>query len=185
MQAWPSFANALPAVGLADPGSPAALTAIALAAAAAALLLAAALHDIAARTVPNWMAASLLPFGLALRLIDATLPGGLLAAFLVLLATYACWRRGWMGGGDVKLLAAAALLVPPASALGFLAAVAISGSILALVYLAARRLVAPPGPRRPAGLLARTLRAERWRIRRRGPLPYACAIAAGFIFVTF
>jgi hypothetical protein len=27
------------------------------------------------------------------------------------------------------------------------------------------------------------LRAERWRISRGGPLPYACAIAFGFLFV--
>jgi prepilin peptidase CpaA len=32
-------------------------------------------------------------------------------------------------------------------------------------------------------LLARALRVEQWRIRRGGPLPYACAIAAGGLFI--
>jgi prepilin peptidase CpaA len=32
-------------------------------------------------------------------------------------------------------------------------------------------------------LLARALRVERWRIHRGGPLPYACAIAAGGLFI--
>lgn len=181
MQAWPSFAIHLPSAS----GAAASLPAVVLILAGAALLLAAALHDIVARTVPNWIAGVLLLTGLALRVIDGTLLTGLLAAFLVLLATYVCWRRGWMGGGDVKLLAAAAMVVPPAAELGFVAAVALAGSALALIYLAARRLVARPGTRRPTGLIARAARAERWRIHRGGPLPYACAIAAGFLFVTF
>jgi prepilin peptidase CpaA len=173
MQAWPSFAATLPA----------SLPAVGLTLAGVFLLVAAALHDIAARTVPNWIAAALLPAGVILRTLDNTITIGLPCAFLVLLVTYFCWRRGWMGGGDVKLLAAAALVVPPTTELTFLAAVALSGSGLALIYLAAKRIMPPPGPERPSGLLARAARAELWRIRRGGPLPYACAIAAGFIFV--
>jgi prepilin peptidase CpaA len=96
-----------------------------------------------------------------------------------------------MGGGDVKLLGAATLAMPPSSVLTFVAAVAIAGGLLATVYLVARRLVhapAPlvhaPAPLRPNNLFDRAMRVERWRITRGGPLPYACAIAAGFLFVT-
>jgi prepilin peptidase CpaA len=88
-----------------------------------------------------------------------------------------------MGGGDVKLLGAAALALPPASVPMFVAAVAMAGGLLAMVYLAARPFMPTPALLRPTGLFARTLRVECWRIGRRGPLPYACAITAGFVFV--
>jgi hypothetical protein len=34
------------------------------------------------------------------------------------------------------------------------------------------------------GLIARVVRIERWRISRGRSLPYACAIAAGYLFAT-
>ena len=42
-------------------------------------LIIASLHDIVARTVPNWMAAILALSGLGLRAADGHLPGGILA----------------------------------------------------------------------------------------------------------
>jgi len=56
----------------------------------------------------------------------------------------------------------------------------LAGGLLAVLYLLAQNLVpaASPSPV-PLSLLARVWRAERWRIRRGGPLPYAVAIAAG------
>ncbi len=91
-----------------------------------------------------------------------------------------------MGGGDVKLLAAAALLLPPRLVPGYVLAVALAGGVLGLLYLGLgallRRRAPRATPRRPATLLRRALRAEAWRIRRRGPLPYGCAIAAGALF---
>ena len=87
-----------------------------------------------------------------------------------------------MGGGDVKLLGASALGVAPGSVLTFIAAVAIAGGALAIFYLMARSLISASRKQRPVGLLARAARVERWRIRRGGPLPYACAIAAGASF---
>jgi len=90
---------------------------------------------------------------------------------------------GWMGGGDVKLMGAAAVLVPPPLVPMFVAALSIAGAVLALMYLAARPLMPAPARQRPRGLLARACRAEQWRISRGGPLPYACAIASGFLFV--
>lgn len=152
--------------------------------AAIAVLLAASLHDIIARTVPNWMAVALALLGLGLRGLAGNLPIAVLAAFLVFVAGAIAWRRGWMGGGDVKLIGAAALVMPPHDVLNFIIAVTLAGGVLAVFYLLARRFV--PATRaltRPRTLLARAIRAECWRIRRGGPLPYACAIAIGGLFI--
>jgi Flp pilus assembly protein protease CpaA len=74
----------------------------------------------------------------------------------------------------------------------FVLAMSIAGAVHAVAYMVARRMVMrPPAlaldaagrPPRLRGLLPRALRAERWRISRGGPLPYACAIAFGFLFV--
>lgn len=149
-----------------------------------AVLVSASLHDIAARTVPNWMAAVLALLGVALRVVAGDPMHGLLAATVVFAAAAIAWRRGWMGGGDVKLLGAAALVVPPSGALDFIVAVTLAGGVLALIYLAARRVVpAVHAVTRSRSLMWRVLRAECWRIRRGGPLPYACAIAIGGLFI--
>jgi prepilin peptidase CpaA len=113
------------------------------------------------------------------------------AAVAVFAAAAFCWRRGWMGGADVKLLGAVTLLVPPVLVLNLLAAVSMAGGVLALIYLALRPLVgrsvagrpAGPGVARQAGMLRRICRVELRRIRRRESLPYASAIAAGAILV--
>ena len=149
----------------------------------AAMLLIASLHDLVARTVPNWLAAVLAVLGIGLRALSGSLLAGTCAGVVVFVLAAICWRRGWMGGGDVKLLAASAIVVPPSLVLSFIAAVSMSGGVLAILYLIAGRLVTRPRAGRPRSLLARALRVERWRIHRGGPLPYACAIAAGGLFI--
>ncbi len=154
--------------------------------ACAVLLLGAVASDVALRLVPNWVPALLAAAGLALRAVSGTLVGGLIAAASVFALALVCWRRRWMGGGDVKLLAAATLTVPPLAAAGLLAAVALAGGALAALYRLLGAVLPPvrvqPG-RAGVGGLARILRRERRRIARRGPVPYAAAIAAGTIFV--
>lgn len=147
------------------------------------LFLIAALHDVAARTVPNGLALALAITGLLARSIDHTLLVGLAVAFITFVAAALCWRRGWMGGGDVKLLGAGALAVPPIDVLTFITVMALSGALLSLIYLVGRSLPAPHRTVRPISLPARIARVERWRLHRGGPLPYACAIAAGGLFV--
>lgn len=146
-------------------------------------LLVAALHDLIARTAPDWTALGVLTAGVVLRLLHGDLLAGFLMGLAMLLVTGFCWRRGWLGGGDVKLLTGAAVFVPPPEILSFVLAVALSGGVLALLYLVARRFVQAPPSVRPRNLLCRALRVERWRIRRGGPLPYACAIAAGGLLI--
>lgn len=146
------------------------------------LLIAAGLHDLAARTVPNRMVVALAVVSAALAAVQDRLLASCLIAFLLLLFGAALWLRGYMGGADVKLLAVGGLLVAPEGVPIMLLATALAGGLLCLPYLPGRRLFARPPPGRPASLPARLLRCERWRLRRRGPLPYAVAIAAGALF---
>jgi prepilin peptidase CpaA len=154
-----------------------------LSVAGAGILIAAAVHDLAVRTAPNWMAVALAAVGLTARGIDGSLPSALLAGLIVFCTAAFCWRRGWLGGADVKLLGATALIVPPASVYSLVTLVALSGGVLALIYIGLRRLVPVPQSIRPDTLFARILRVEFRRIRRGGPLPYACAIAVGAVVI--
>ena len=158
----------------------------ALVAAGLALLGLAALHDAAVRTVPNWIPAALLCVGLVLRLLDGgSLPWGAGAAGAVFLLTFLFWYFGLMGGGDLKLLTASALFVPPLHVFLLISGTALAGGVLAVSYLLLGALFGQRhGGGRPASLLARIVRCERWRLARRGPLPYAMAIAAGGVIAT-
>ena len=103
---------------------------------------------------------------------------------LVLLGGMLLWLRGALGGGDVKLLAATALLLPPALIPAQLLAVALAGGALALLHLALRPLLRNlRADGRPRGALRRALRREGRRIRAGAPLPYGVAIALGTAFV--
>ena len=143
------------------------------------VLLFAALHDIGTRTIPNWVSVGIAALGIVVRACQHDLLPSFAAGILVFLAAAFAWRRGWMGGGDVKLLGACALLVAPRDVGGFVTLVALSGGCLALLYLVMARLV--PAPRRPLPptLFRRLLRAEQWRISHRHALPYGVAIVAG------
>ena len=111
----------------------------------------------------------------------------LLLASVVFAVLYLLWRFECLGGGDVKLLSACVLLVPAGAVAAMLAAVTLSGGILALFYLVLRAAVPRPLPQvtLPRWSLRRLCRVEAWRIRRGGPLPYACAISAGCMFTLF
>ena len=152
-----------------------------LATLAAVLLVYAALHDIAARTVPNWLPLCLLMLGCGARLADHSLLAGVAVTLVTFVVLFGLWLGGAMGGGDVKLWAATALLIPPLlqPELGFLLRVLLLGGALAILYLLLRVCVPRPRASRQGGLLRRVARVEAWRIGRRAPLPYACAIAGG------
>lgn len=116
--------------------------------------------------------------------LDGKLIPGLETGLTTFILAAFCWRRGWMGGGDVKLLGAVALGITPSLLPEFISAVALAGGALSLLYLAAKRFVPQPqygAP--PARLIRRILRIEGWRIHRGCPLPYACAIAAGTMYI--
>ncbi len=81
------------------------------------------------------------------------------------------FAAGGLGGGDVKLLAAAGLFAAPGLLIEFLTVTALVGGVLGLAILAG----APIGPAAADGA---TVRA-----RLRGGLPYGPAIAAGGLWV--
>lgn len=146
-----------------------------------ACLALAAWRDLAARAIPDALPAVLALTALALRaragsgaLLVSLVIGAIL--FLVLAALHG---RGLLGGGDVKLAAGVALGLAPGAVAGFLMATGIAGLALALLHLGLRIL---PRSRAVCGTLplpGRVWRAERWRIARRGSLPYGVAIACG------
>lgn len=145
---------------------------------AAAVLLFGALHDVAFRTIPNWVSMAVLTDGVLLRLLDHCLPAALVCGVVVFALAVLCWRRGWLGGGDVKLLGATAILVPPSLVPGYIVTIALAGGGLAVCYLLLERIVPALRPCRRAPLLWRILVVECRRIHRRASLPYATAISA-------
>jgi prepilin peptidase CpaA len=159
---------------------------IALLAVGAALLLVAAWHDVAARIIPNWVCLGVAGLGIVMRATQGQLLGGLVLGSVVFAVAAFCWTRGWMGGGDVKLLAATAIFISPSHFGDLLLSISMAGGIIALTYIFSRfllrRMSRPMAPR-PRRLLARILRVEHWRLLRGGSLPYASAIAAGTLFV--
>jgi prepilin peptidase CpaA len=141
--------------------------------------------DIAARVISNKVCLLLaalaivrLPFGeppqqlLALVYVAAVL-------FLLLLILHG---RGYVGGGDVKLLTALAVGLTPIQLLYLLTATALAGGVLASVHLAMRLLPYPSLPPLRSSLVRRIYAIERWRNLRRAPLPYGVAIACGGIW---
>lgn len=151
----------------------------------AGLLMLAATQDLVSRVISNRISVAICSLGTLLRFVDGTLYVALLISLSVFLAAFVCWRFGLLGGGDVKLLAATALIMPPVAVPLFLVGVSLSGGILSLVFLGARNRTSVRPRSKPTGLLARAVRVERWRLNRGGPLPYAVAIAFGAFYAIF
>jgi prepilin peptidase CpaA len=154
------------------------------------LLTVAAVSDLATRTIPDQACIALALLGFGVRLFAgvtavAVSVGVAAALFALLVLAHA---RGALGGGDVKLAAAMAVGLTPAQTYRFVVATAIAGGLLSLLHLLLRRAppLAPPVARSAglASLARRIVVIERWRIRRKGSLPYGIAIACGGAWVT-
>ena len=94
--------------------------------------------DVADLRIPNRLCVALVILYPA-HVVSSGLPvdwlGALLVCLLVFAAGLAAFAARWMGGGDVKLLAAIALWVGPAAVLPFLAVTALVGGGMALVMV--------------------------------------------------
>jgi prepilin peptidase CpaA len=143
------------------------------------LLAIAALHDVGFRTLPDTVSIALAACGIALHLTDRDLGAAVLTAFAVFVLASLARLARLLGGGDVKLLGATAFAVPLAAVPLLLIGTVLAGGLLALGFLGLQPFVPAIAGPRPVALLARVLRVEAWRIRRRGPLPYGVAIATG------
>jgi prepilin peptidase CpaA len=152
---------------------------------AAGLLLFAAVRDVATRMVPNWVSLAILAAGIVLQAVTGDLAVALGLGLLVFFGAAVMWRFGWLGGADVKLLGAAAVAVPCGSVMQLLVLVSLTGGVLAVFYLALSLILRRPRPGPRNSFLQRLMKAEAWRIHRRGPLPYAVAIACGGVLTLF
>ena len=150
------------------------------------LLLYVATTDIATRLIRNEICLALALLGIAGQLASPMqVAQSLIAAAILLLLLSVIYTRGWIGGGDIKLLVALAIGLPLAGVVQLLTITALAGGVLALVHLMMRHL---PYPRlAPAGssLVRRVYAIERWRNLRHAPLPYGVAIACGGIWTVF
>ena len=108
---------------------------MAFAAAFTFLVIYAVISDVTRLRIPNWVSAALIALFVAFLAIGGkSLPVAehVLVAACVLAGGFALFGLGWMGAGDVKLMAAVALWAGPSKALTFLLVTGIAGAALAL-----------------------------------------------------
>src|SRR3954449_10722021 len=114
------------------------------------LLLYVAMIDLATRLIRNEICLVLALLGIASQFASPMqVTESLIAATILLLLLIVVYQRGWIGGGDVKLLVAVAIGLPLMGVIQLLTITALAGGVLALVHLIMRLL---PSPRlAPAG----------------------------------
>jgi len=150
------------------------------------LLLYVATIDIATRLIRNEICLVLALLGIATQLASPLqLAQSAIAATILFLLLMVIYTRGWIGGGDVKLLVALAIGLPLAGVIQLLTITALAGGVLALVHLMMRLLPSPKLAPAGASFVRRVYAIERWRHLRQAPLPYGVAIACGGIFTVF
>jgi Flp pilus assembly protein protease CpaA len=150
------------------------------------LLLHVAMIDIATRLIRNEICAMLALLGIASQFGSPThVAESLVAATILSLLLIVIYQRGWIGGGDVKLLVALALGLPLMGLIQLLTVTALAGGVLALVHLMMRLLPYPKLAPAGSSLARRVYAIERWRNLRHAPLPYGVAIACGGIWTAF
>jgi prepilin peptidase CpaA len=155
-----------------EPGPARMTIGLGLALAALACLVAAAIADMRTFEIPNGLSIALLATAVGYGLVT---PGfGWLshgAAVMVMFGLgLLLFSRGWMGGGDIKLLVALAGWTGLPGLPMQLAFVGIAGGGLALVLIIARRGL--PAAGLASATLPRMFQGD-------APLPYAVAILAG------
>jgi prepilin peptidase CpaA len=112
------------------------------------LVIVAALRDATSYTIPNWISVVLIvafPIAaLALRLPLSTIGLHLAIGVAALLLGMAMYFLRWIGGGDAKLFAAAALWIGWPATVTFLGATGIAGGALAVGLLGLRSAYVRP-----------------------------------------
>ena len=141
-------------------------------------MVAAAISDIATMTISNRLSAALAVaffaaapvYGLTMAEVGAHA----LAGFMVLVVGVLFFSRGWIGGGDAKIAAGAALWLGFGPLTDFVAASALFGGGLTLLILVFRWQMLP-------AFAARQDWIARLHNRSSG-VPYGVAIAAGALY---
>jgi prepilin peptidase CpaA len=155
------------------------------------LLAMAAGNDLRFRIIPNRLVILIAASGLALNALSSpwSLWISLLAALLVLFGFGVLSHFNILGGGDVKLMAAVTLLVPPHQIGSLLMAIALAGGVLSVGYLASYHTMQRPSVARANSSQGspQTIQGNRWLANERARIlagksvPYAMAIMAGVL----
>jgi prepilin peptidase CpaA len=150
------------------------------------LLLHVATIDIATRLIRNEICLVLALLGIAGQFANPMqVAASLIAATMLLAMLLIIYQRGWIGGGDVKLLVALAIGLPLTGVVELLTITALAGGVLALVHLMMRLLPQPKLAPAGSSFVRRVYAIERWRHLRHAPLPYGVAIACAGIWTVF
>jgi prepilin peptidase CpaA len=140
------------------------------------LVLIAALTDATTFLIPNRLSAALaiafVPAALLMGLSPAAIGVCLVVGLAALLVGIGMFAAGWIGGGDAKLFAAAALWLGWPAVGPLLVWTGIAGGVLAVGLLAARKAPVPVLVMRGPAWLGRLLEPK-------GDVPYGVAIAFG------
>jgi prepilin peptidase CpaA len=139
------------------------------------LLLYAAWHDVSTMTIPNWVSISLaalfIPTAMAAGLSWNEIGFHLVFGAIVLAVCAGLFYLSVFGGGDAKVIAAAALWIGLAASAPFVMGMALAGGVLAGVLIVLRRM--------------KISSTKAWLNRLMSPeegAPYAVAIAVGALF---
>ncbi|MCK5919729.1 MAG: prepilin peptidase [Methylococcales bacterium] len=140
-------------------------------------------YDIAERRIPNRLVAVfilVIPAVLFLEQGYSVLLLHLAAAGIVFLSSFIFWFLGWLGAGDVKLLALVALIVGLSIVPELLLNTALCGLVLAVMAIVLKGSFRQTGKRLFAvvrGMPASEMEQDA----NQAKLPYAVAIAAGAV----
>lgn len=114
----------------------------------------AAVSDLLTLTIPNRISIALVAGFIAAALIHKMpapqIASHVAAAGACLLVTVLLFSRGWLGGGDAKLLATTALWIGFDQLPSYLVLVSIIGGLLAIAILVYRKAIPPMWISRPA-----------------------------------
>jgi prepilin peptidase CpaA len=146
------------------------------------LMMAAAASDFCRLVIPNRVVVALCLLWPLHEGARGAAPGAIVAtlgcAAAVLAAGALLFARGMVGGGDVKLLAAASLWVGAAAVPALLTATALLGGVMALAFLTPLARLGAAGRARAAESGGAAFGAVR------NPIPYGVAIAGAALAVT-
>jgi prepilin peptidase CpaA len=144
-----------------------------------ALMAFAAASDLFTMTISNRVSLALAAGFLVLAFASGMAPSDILmhvaAGGIVLVAAFACFAFGWIGGGDAKVAAAAALWFGFAHLLNYLLYASLFGGALTLLLLQFRQWPLPQALGRQAWLL-------RLHDKETG-IPYGIALATGALMI--
>lgn len=141
-----------------------------------ALVLIGGMKDATTFTIPNWISLALIAVFFPAALVGGVaLPQIGLAAVIGVFALFAAmgmFAMGWIGGGDAKLFAAAALWMGFPAMVNFVLVTGLAGGALALALLGLRSMWLRPIAERGPAWFSRLAKPG-------GDVPYGVAIAFG------